>query len=146
MTDINVEKIMEEIREDIKKQGLRESDLKFNRTPILESDTRATTEKSLELKMSEEISLAKDMALLNQERIAPGGGRGFFQGVGRKIFKFFGVPTGAEQTHYNVAIMQNTEQLSQLGLDQQEQIDRMEEELEHLRRRLDRMNEKQREQ
>ena len=38
MTEINVEKIMEEIREDIKKKGYKESDLSFNDIPIKDSE------------------------------------------------------------------------------------------------------------
>lgn len=37
MTEINVEKIMEEIREDIKRKGYKESDLSFNDIPIKDS-------------------------------------------------------------------------------------------------------------
>lgn len=38
MTEINVEKIMEEIREDIKRKGYKESDLSFNDIPIKDSE------------------------------------------------------------------------------------------------------------
>ena len=110
MNEINVEKIMEEIRENIKKQGFTEEQLNFEEIKESVSFDGVFDES----RMKDELRLANQFAGLNYAGPVEGTGiKRFIKRVIRKLLRFYVHPVFERQNEFNA---HNVRTLNELGL------------------------------
>lgn len=96
MQEINVEKIMEEIRADIKAKGYKASDLSFNDIPL-------KTKKMDVLNVANDINVLNTSWNLNYFRNLGNGLKGFVKRIIRKIMKPVLYDLFVQESLYNAA-------------------------------------------
>lgn len=102
MKNIDIEQIMQEIREDIQKRGYKEDDIDFkNITGNVKAVLGVKTDFS-EYELEQAIKGAADMHKIEYYRMIPKGGlKSFIQRSIRKIIKFMMVPMVDQQNQFN---------------------------------------------
>lgn len=110
MEMINVEQIMEEIREEIKKKGYKESDLSFQDIPIKEDI--AEVEQYDEQKLQELLHLVNTSTRVDYYKPIIGKGpKAIIKKAIRKIMKPLLLPLCQEQEQYNSSAVQVINQM-----------------------------------
>ena len=116
--EINVEEIMREIREEIRKKGYAKGLIPFEDIPIRGTTHYQAGQGSLE----ESVSLLQMRNQIAWARPLPNGIKGLIMRVIRKTIRFFIIPIVTEQNEYNWRVAQTMEQLYKRIKEQNEEI------------------------
>ncbi len=124
MTDINVEEIMEQIREEIREKGYREEDLSFNDVPLqkMGSEMMQFDEKT----MLSYLSNAKQTYRVDFYKPIEGGLKGFMKKLVRKLAKPILLHLCQEQEEFNSSSIKAMEQLYAYNKVLEDRIDHLE--------------------
>ena len=132
---INIEQIMDEIRQEIKENGYKESDLSFKQIkPLLEYKDA----------LKAETDLCRATATMNVLRPVGGGIKGRIRKIAQKLMMHTIIPIATEQSQFNTAMSQRGDQMLEMIEKQAEMINELEREVAHLRRRIDLLQKKER--
>jgi hypothetical protein len=124
MTDINVEQIMQEIREEIKEKGYKPSDLSFTDIAVKEVHVEETYNAQ---QLQEALQAAKTFVRVDYYKPIDGKGpKAITKKMIRKMLKPLLFPLCQEQEQYNVNAVQTMNQMYQYMLLQEKKIEELE--------------------
>lgn len=127
MQDINIEKIMEEIRTEIKEKGYKESDLSFSDIPVRQDDTNEISELFSADRLISLVNAANTSTRVDFYRpITDGGLKGMIKKAIRKMMKPLLLPLCQEQEKYNSILVQTINQMKLYIEIQEKRIDDLE--------------------
>ena len=124
MQEINTEKIMEEIRKEIKEKGFKDSDLSFNDIPISSGNDLSVTYSEKELQ--NHMHAANLSCRVDYYKPIDGGIKGAFKKLVRKLIKPIVLHLCEEQEHYNSETIQTINQLYEYTKLLEERITKLE--------------------
>lgn len=133
MQEIDVEKIMEEIRAEIKEKGYTEEILKFDDVTLYEP---IGDRDDLKNDFSTAIAQLRNVAFIPWHRPVPIGIKGLIKKVIRKCTGFIIAPITEDQTNYNQTVINVFEKMEAFIQIQNAEIEKQEKIIEMLRKRL----------
>ncbi|MSS64499.1 hypothetical protein [Velocimicrobium porci] len=126
MQKINVQKIMEEIREEIKEKGYTEDMLSFHEIPVRTDQILDAIPAENKTIFTSTINQVRNASYIPWYRPVPNGIKGFIKKVIRKCVGFVVAPITDDQNIYNSLNITLVEQLCNRVEEQQEQILKLE--------------------
>lgn len=137
MINIDIERIMDEIRENIKRRGYKEEDIDFeNITGNVKAVLGVKTDFS-SYEFEHSLKTASSLHYIEYYRMIPKGGlKSFIQRLIRKIVKFMMIPMVDQQNQYNYHIIMCMRQLEGFTKEQQMLLDQKERAIDELEEKV----------
>lgn len=129
MVEIDIEQIMQEIREDIKEKGYKASDLSFADIPLNQELVLQGGDYDEQILMNV-LQEANTRVQVDCYQPVGGGLKGFMKKVIRKIMSPIMVPVVGDQNQFNASTVQTLNQMHQCIIMQEQRIRELEAKLE----------------
>lgn len=135
MQEIDIEKIMDEIRADIREKGYTQDMLSFADVPMRRQQNQTVQDETAS-QLADLAGRMREKSYINWRRPVPAGFKGFVKRIIYKCIGFVVAPITEEQIICNETAAESVEQLCRVMQEQKKGMDDMEKRIGQMERRI----------